>query len=400
MLSDRDIDKLIKPIIDRQERINIFTIQKIAKRVRVLKKLSPSEVYKTEQTLRTSNDLHDISEEIAKMTDLNRKDITRVLQIVAQDTYADAKHLFKKQNVQYSSFFDNETVQKILKAITALTIAEFLKRMSVLVFMLRDPISPRIRKPMTIESTYKSVVNEAIQATMSGLDYNTVLATTLQQLADSSVRTLLTTVTSHGLLSTTMDVYMRRLLLTAIRDLNQQLQDALGKQFGADGKEISVHEMSAPDHEPVQGHQFTNEEYEKLQSEQMFADVQGNIFAPIERAIGEYNCRHFTYAILVGYSKPRYTQEQLDANIARNQEGYTDSTGKHRTLYECTQEQRRMERAIRQAKRTIITGRASDNSVLITRGNASLYRYESAYKAFSKACGIATEPDNCYVVGY
>ena len=54
---------------------------------------------------------------------------------------------------------------------------------------------------------------------------------------------------------------------------------------GSDGKEISVHNLSAPDHEPIQGHQFTNEEVDNMQTGKPFSDVDGISFAPIDRPI-------------------------------------------------------------------------------------------------------------------
>ena len=71
----------------------------------------------------------------------------------------------------------------------------------------------------------------------------------------------------------------------------------------ADGKEITVHANPAQDHQFVQGHQFTNEEYEKLQGEDdvSFKDVQGRRYEHFDRHIGTLNCRHFTYSIIIGF---------------------------------------------------------------------------------------------------
>ena len=42
--------------------------------------------------------------------------------------------------------------------------------------------------------------------------------------------------------------------------------DYHGQRFGSDGVEISAHAISAPDHLPVQGRQFSNEEFCKMQN--------------------------------------------------------------------------------------------------------------------------------------
>ena len=138
----------------------------------------------------------------------------------------------------------------------------------------------------------------------------------------------------------------------------------------------------------------------RSRNKEPFEDVNGRKFDAIERAIGEYNCRHFTYSIIIGVNKPNYTQEQLDENIKRNHKGYTDASGKHRTLYECSQEQRRMERDIRQAKRDILTGQQAGNSDMVASARAKLSKRQKQYKAFSKACGLSTKPSNTRVQGF
>ena len=41
--------------------------------------------------------------------------------------------------------------------------------------------------------------------------------------------------------------------------------DYHGQKFGADGVELSAHAICAPDHLAVQGRQFSNEEFDKMQ---------------------------------------------------------------------------------------------------------------------------------------
>ena len=117
--------------------------------------------------------------------------------------------------------------------------------------------------------------------------------------------------------------------------------------MGTDGKELSAHVNCALDHEPFQGHQFTNKEFNKLQNNEDFQDILGNKFTGVKRIIGQFNCRHIAKSIFIGFSKPKYTPEQLRKFIDNNHAGYTFSDGKHITMYECTQMQRRMETRIR-----------------------------------------------------
>ena len=116
-----------------------------------------------------------------------------------------------------------------------------------------------------------------------------------------------------------------------------------GKEYGADGIEISVHSNPAPDHEDIQGRQFSIEEYDKLQAGEIAKDVKGIMYdGSDKRQIGQYNCYHDIFNIILGVSKPIYTDKQLKEIVQNNQEGF-EYEGKHYTNYEGTQLQRRLE---------------------------------------------------------
>ena len=401
MLSENAIEKLIQPIIDRQESISMYIIQLIAKRVKEIGTLLPSDVYKLERLLKYGADVRKINKELARITGLNEQEIKNLIKIIAKDSYLDTKPYYDYRQKPFIPFEKNVPLQRVVKSIAKQTADTYVNLSRARAFMLRDLKHPTVLKPTSISKTYYSVIDEAVQASQSGvIDYNTAMRRTLEQLSESGIQTVWYVSENGKMTHQNLEVAVKRNILDGIRQLNQEVQDEVGKQFGADGKEITVHEMSAPDHEPIQGHQFTNEEYEKLQSSEAFEDVNGRKFEPISRHIGEYNCRHFTYSIIIGVNKPNFTQEELDKNIERNHKGYTDSKGKHRTLYECTQEQRRMEREIRQAKRDIMTGKESGNIEMLSKGDADLAKWQKSYRAFSKACGLSTKPLNVKVQGF
>jgi hypothetical protein len=218
----------------------------------------------------------------------------------------------------------------------------------------------------------------------------------MQQLVDSGIRKMYW---DSGY-TQRLDTAVRRNLLDGVRAINQGVQDETGKQFGADGKEISVHANSAPDHEPVQGHQFTNKQYERLQNQQSFIDTYGIKFSPIERAIGTLNCRHFTYSIIIGFAKPNFSLKQLEKMKEDNAKGYTTPDGKHYTMYECTQRQREMETLIRKNKDGQIAAKASGDINLARKYQTKVDAYSKKYKEFSNACGLSPKMSKCRVAGY
>lgn len=89
----------------------------------------------------------------------------------------------------------------------------------------------------------------------------------------------------------------------------------------------------------VQGRQFSNEEYKKLSDGEVAKDYKG-----ISRQLGhskngsyrhisEYNCYHKIFPIVLGVSKPEYTDKQLNDIRESNLSGF-EFEGKHYTMYE------------------------------------------------------------------
>ena len=401
MLSNDALNNLMKPIIDRQENINKYVVDLIAKRIKEIGHLKPSDIHKLERLLQSGADVRKINEYISAQTGLQVQDIKKLIREVALDSYISAKPFYDYRHLPFISFSKNQPLQNVVKAIELQTLGTYKNMSGATAFMLRDMKNPKKLIPTSIAKTYQTVVDEAIQAVQSGtIDYHTAMRRTLKQLNESGLREVTYNTESGRIYTQRLDTALKRNLSDGVRAINQGVQNEVGKQFKSDGKEISVHGMSAPDHEPVQGHQFTNEEYDKLQSSQPFEDVDGEKFDPIERHIGQYNCRHFTWSIILGISKPNYTKEQLQALKDKNKSGYTLPNGKHLTLYECEQKMREMETAIRRAKEGQMASQEAGDMDLARQYRAKVVSLTKKYKAFCKEAGLMPHMDNASVPGY
>ena len=401
MLSENAIENLIRPIVDRQEAINRFVINLIAQRINDIGSLTASDIYKLERLFQSGADVRKINEELARLTGLQVKDIKKLIREVALDSYIDVKPYFDYRHKPFIPLEENIALNRVITAIQKATVDEYINLSKAQAFMLRDLRNPKKLIPTSIAKTYQTVIDEAIQSVQSGtVDYYSSMRRTLQQLNESGIRYVTYSPESGRQYTQRLDTAVRRNLLDGVRAINQGVQHEVGKQFGANGKEITVHANSAPDHEPIQGHQFSNEEFDKLQNGEPFMDVKGNHFNPIERAIGTLNCRHFTYSIIIGVEKPNFTQAQLDAYIERNNKGYTDSNGNHYTMYQCTQIQRQLETKVRRAKDGQIMAKTAGDMEMAMKYQAKINKYTKQYQAFSKACGLSPKMNKMTVKGY
>ena len=159
------------------------------------------------------------------------------------------------------------------------------------------------------------------------------------------------------------------------------------------------------DHADVQGRQFSNEEYKKLSDGEVAKDYKG-----ISRQLGhskngsyrhisEYNCYHKIFPIVLGVSKPEYTDKQLKEIQEKNEKGF-EFEGKHYSNYEGTQLQRKIETEIRKAKDTQILARASEDNELVQESQARISLLTKKYNKLCQESGLQPKKIRMQVSGY
>ena len=405
MMDEFEIDKLMQPLINRQEQINMTILTKIAERVKAINTILPSDVYKLEQLLKTGEDVREINRKIAELTRLQEKEIKKIIKTVAKDAYKDAKPYYDYRKKSFIPYEENVPLRNAVQSIMRVTLADYTNLSNSTAFMWREPTNPLIVRPTTVSQTYQNVIDLGIQKVITGAgDYNSAIQDALKQLVnsgglkmcDNTQKVEYTSINGKKHYARA-DTVVRRNILDGIRDVLQTVQDITGKQFGADGVEISVHQYSAPDHEPIQGHQFTNAEYDNIQTGQDFKDVNGIEFHKIDRPIGLWNCRHFAWKIIVGQATPNYTLKQLEEIKQKNADGITvkDRNGNEvrKSMYWCTQRQRQYELSIRKAKEGKKVSEIACDEKLQKEWQAKIVKLQNEYKVFCKESGLKTRFD-------
>ena len=152
------------------------------------------------------------------------------------------------------------------------------------------------------------------------------------------------------------------------------------------------------------GHQFSNKEFEKLQETGIAKDYNGEImdihYKGNYRPISEYNCYHRPFRIVLGISKPLYTQKQLEEIKEKNNNGF-DFDGNHYTMYQGTQLQRLIERRIREQKDIQILAKSSGDKELVNISQLKITQYTNKYKQLCKVSGLSSQlKTRASVVGY
>ena len=394
MLTDEQIERLLYRYTNRQDEFNMSVIRIIADRLSKLADFDMLNTLDREKVMQ--QDIADIEEEYDKYVKAQQKRIREDFWWIAVIVYLESLKFYEEQLELKMNKTLNDAVTQITK-IAEKSLTQILKNP---VFVIRDLKSPAVLKAYDLEKTYRSVMQEALSyKSLSNELQDIALKRTETQLFDSGIRYMINNSSDNAKDATSANNAIRFNVLDNMKNLINKMQDIMGKQFGANAVELSAHIYPAPDHAPAQGHQYSLEEVSKMQSGANFKDLQGNSYVGFERNIGQWNCRHYFMKIKKG-AKPTYTQEQLDKILADNERGYTDKNGRHYTLYECTQVQRRYEREIRKAKEKYLYGKSLNNKNMMTKARNRVGSLTTQYKQFSKKCDIPIKLERIKVKDY
>lgn len=396
MKNELQEEAIITRLIERIESGNTFILSEIGKAVKEIGQLKPTQAYQLQQMIKYGASYQTILERLSKITNLNTKEIDEIYSLYAQKDYNFARKFYEYRNIPYVPFNQLEPLKREVQAISNLTKGEYmnLSNTSALGFTIKD-LAGNVRF-YNISNAYQYVIDQAILSVSQGKDtFQHEMYSILKSLGESGLKTVDYKSGYHRRLDSAIRMNLRE----GIKTLHNETQRILGEEFGADGVEISVHLSPAPDHEDLQGRQFSNEEFEKLQNNEVAKDYKGNRYSHEHRPISELNCYHTTMSIILGVSKPQYSDKELQDIKERNEKGFMFE-GKHLTMYEGTQLQRKLETEIRKQKDIQMLGKASGNDLLIGDAQFKITQLTNRYKELSKTSGLQTQMERLRVVGY
>lgn len=387
MKDDKKLELLLERFYNRFNQYNTKVLEKMGESIKKFDGISPTNAHKIAQQLKYGTDIDDLIEELSQLSGKSIKDIEEAFDLVAEENVAFAEVYAKAKNMEFVDYKDNDQLKKLVKAIAGETNATFknISRAKAIGFVLKDENGNKIFK--NLKKTYNDLIDEAVfNVTTGTTDYQSAMRGVMKQLADSGVKIHEEKVGYKSGYNVRIDSAVRQNVLTGVRQVNLEVQKQVGRDFGADGVEISAHSPCAEDHLPIQGKQYSNAEFKKLN-------------ASLERPIGEYNCRHFVFSIVLGVNQPSYSNKMLN-QMNRESQSIVEYEGKKYTSYEATQVQRKLETAIRKEKDRQIIARASGDKdgVGIAQSNISVLTRK--YNDFSKNAGLDTYKNRLVVSGY
>lgn len=374
MLSDSKLTDYAYIVAARFEAINTHYIKLMAKQIKEIGQLSPSNIYRLQQMTKMQQNIDTINYLLAQETGRTLEELYQIYDMSGMSLYGDTYKLYTARGISQVPFEQNTTIQQYLESMKQLTANTFVN----------------VSNTTALYEPYRHLVDTAIDAVVNGVSsYDELIRT---QLTDTSLSPLVRNA-DEGLRITYASGQTRRLdsairmnVLDGVREVNNGIREQVGKEFGADGVEVTVHALCAADHIDIQGRQFSKEEFEIVNSN-------------LRRRISTCNCKHATFPIILGVSEPAYTDEEL-AKYKANSEQKVTIDGREMTKYEATQVQRKVETEIRKAKDRTIFAENSGDTELAKQAKARVETLKKHYNDVSQQAGLTPKMDRTYVQGY
>ncbi|MBM6938474.1 phage minor capsid protein [Pseudoflavonifractor phocaeensis] len=374
MLTPEQTDGLQDAFQRLTEPLTEYLVSDIARRVSQAGQLTSTAAYQIWKLQKLGKSRDEVERQVGELLGKELEEVQTLFRQAAEVGYNfDISHLPRDA----LAFADNTVAQQIVEAAVKLAQEDLTNLVQTIGFVGEDGVARELT------SAYRHATDTAFtQVVSGGTDYNTALRRACAQLVQQGIRTI----DYESGVHTSLEAAVRRNLMGGlglmVEEISQENHDALG----ADGWEISAHAMSAPDHEPFQGKQYSDEDYARLN-------------ASLHRRIGTLNCGHNAFPILLGISQPQYTSQELEQFRSDNEAGVMVD-GRHYTGYEATQKQRQIERAIRTQKRRVLVEEAGGDKERLSAAQIRLQRLRQEYRRFSNAAGLRTEEERLMVAGF
>lgn len=401
MITEEQIELLVERLLNRIQEANTYFLMKMGSSIKKIRELTPTQAQELVQILKYNGNYEDIVREISKYTNLNINEVDEIFSSYAKKDQLFYENFYKYRNIPFVEYEQNEALKRQTEALANIVKNEMYNftRANVLGYTIRD-INGRVQF-MGLRETYNRVLDEALLNVGQGKEtFDSAMTRIMQDIGGSGLKTI----EYESGRSMRLDSAVRMHLKGRLRELHNENQKILGDEFGSDGVEISTHSHPAPDH-LMQGHQFSNEEFEKLQGGQEATDYKGKKFTLDHdgngsyRPISEMNCYHYIFSIILGVSQPEYNEEELQKILDENNKG-CEIDGKHYTLYEASQLCRQFERKIREQKDIQILGKSSNNLELISDSQSKITTLTRKYKEVCDISGLPYKAKRLAVVGY
>ena len=413
MINEELQEKLLSVFDKRFEDYNTKVLEELGNVIKQFKDLTPSQAHKLAQQLKYNITVKQLLDELSKISGLSVKDLKTILEKVAKENIGFADVYYKSRGLETPIYSENKALQRLVNSVYNISGAEFKNIAKSTGFrLLGDNGEPLL---LDIDETYKYVIDKCVIAVSQGKEtYQQAMRNTLKQLSESGVRKI----DYANNYSRRIDSSVRMNVLDAVREVSNQSQMLFGEEFGYNAVEVSHHSNSAPDHSnndiengkfDIDGHQFVKLDILKeqikngMEKEITLKDIDevnhrvkckgkwyydfDYINNNLNRPVSTMSCYHYIFSVVLGVSRPQFTDKQLEEDKKKNNDGF-EFEGKHYTFYDGEQLLNRIALEIRKNKDTQIMAKSSGDNDLILSLQTKITQLTTKYRQIVKVSGL------------
>lgn len=383
MFTETELEALTQRIVDLYEPVHMKYLTKIGEHIRDIGRLKQSDIDRLKEIQRMRGNAREIAEELSIVSGKSIDEIEALFTEIAKEQYSFAEQFYTAKGLKQIAFEDNNCLRRIVKSEARRT-ANSLKNLS------RTTASQLKRNP----NGYRDMVDYAVRSVTSGMtDYNSAIRRVIRQAVSEKI----SVVQFDTGYRRRVDSQVRMNVLEGIRQVFMGVNEQCGKEFGADGVEISVHGLCAEDHLPIQGKQFSLNGDVTINGKH-YPDYN-RMNNSLKRPIGTLNCKHYTLQILLGISSPVYSENELK-KINNSSLERIEIDGRTLTRYEWSQAQRRIETAVRRQKDVAVVAAACEDMPLRREVQVKINKLNERYALISEKTGIDPRKERMAVSGF
>ena len=413
MINEELQEKLLSVFDKKFQDYNTKVLEELGNVIKQFKDLTPSQAYELGQQLKYNTTVKDLLNELSKISGLSVKDLKAILEKVARENIGFADVYYKARGLETPLYNDNKALQRLVSSVYNISGEEFKNIAKSTGFRLLDSNGNPLL--LDINQTYNEVIDRCIVAISQGKEtYQQSMRSTLKQLSSSGVRKI----EYESGYSRRLDTSIRQNILDSMRQVSNESQQLFGEEFDYNAIEVSHHSNSAPDHSnndiengnfDIDGHQFVKLDILKeqikngIEKEITLKDIDevnhrvkckgkwyydfDYINNNLNRPVSTMSCYHYIFSVVLGVSRPQFTDKQLEEDKKKNNDGF-EFEGKHYTFYEGEQLLNRIALEIRKNKDMQIMAKSSGDDDLILSPQTKITQLTTKYRQVVKVSGL------------
>lgn len=370
MLTPEYLQRLPDSVVELYAQAEADILADMARRINGFDLFIPSAQYQMERLEEMGALRRDIISKLSGLTGKSRKEIAAIMREAGVETLSADEKIYQAAGLVGKSEL-SPAVQEVLNA--------GLQKTGGLFRNLTKTTAN------TATKQFENALDRAyMQVTSGAFDPNTAVRSAIKHLAQQGVGAI-TYPSGHV---DTLEVAVRRALVTGVNQTCLQMQEARADELGCDLVETTAHSGARPSHAEWQGQVFSRSGKSRKYPD--FVQVTGY---GTGEGLGGWNCSHSFYPFFEGLPRT-YSDKLLSDYKAKNYE----YNGKRMTEYEALQTQRGIERRLRRWKRENLAMKAAGQDT--TESAVKIAQWQAVQKNFLSQTGLKRQRDREQIAGW